>query len=94
MKKISKNNEKLSYIFLAGMKRRALQVGWSRDGVENEIEHNSLNFRATSPKFCMQVDLDRPQPFPNKKNVKNVKITKSTITRSIFELEARNFACK
>ena len=33
---------------------------------ENEIEHNSLNFQARSPKFCMQVDLDRMQP----KNVK------------------------
>ena len=52
------------------MKRRSLQIGWSQDGMgsarigtENEIEHNSFNFRARSPKFCMQVDLDRPQPF-------------------------------
>ena len=26
-----------------------------------KIDHNSLNFRARSLKFCMQVDLDRPQ---------------------------------
>ena len=85
--------------------RIAVQVGWSqtRDGTseiraENKIDHNSLNFRARSPKFCMEVDLDRPQPFLNKKRKKRKKHkaqkTKLSITRSIFELEAQNFACK
>ena len=45
----------------------------------------------------MQVDLDRPQPFPNKKRKKRKKHkaqkTKLSITRSIFELEAQNFEC-
>ena len=63
--------ELASVSLLAGAKRTALQVGWSQarhgaGGTENEIEHNSLNFRARNPKFCMQVDLDRSQPFPNK----------------------------
>ena len=45
---------------LAGAKRTALQVGWSQGrisgvGAENEFEHNSLNFGARSPKFCMVV---------------------------------------
>ena len=50
---------------LAGAKRTALQVGWSQVAGGTD----------------MQVDLDRLQPFPNKKkhkNIKNVKSTKST----------------
>ena len=34
----------------------------------SKIEHNSLNFRARSPKFGMQVDLYRPQPKSKKQN--------------------------
>ena len=42
-------------------------LGWSQEpcsgsGLENKNEHNLVNFRATSSRFCMQVDLDRPQP--------------------------------
>ena len=29
----------------------------------NKIDHNSLNFQAKRPKFCMQVDLDFLQSF-------------------------------
>ena len=46
-----------------------------RDGAENEIEHNSLNFQARSPKFCVQVDHDRPQQFRELKTFKTQKNT-------------------
>merc|ERR1712030_97253 len=54
-------------------------MGGRVGGAENKIEHNSLNFRAGSPKFCMQVDLDRPKPFPNKKSTK---VQKSSYVQS------------
>merc|ERR1712030_132610 len=73
-----------SFLLLAGAKRTALQVGWSqeaRDRAENKTEHNSLNFGARSPKFCMQVDLDRPQPFPDTKSTKVQKVQKYKSTK-------------
>merc|ERR1712030_6946 len=69
-------------------------MGGSGGGAENKIEHNSLNFRARSPKFCMQVDLDRPQPFPNKKSTKKYISTKVLITQPFFELQTPDFAWK
>ena len=70
-----------------------LVTGWDRSGAENKIEHNSLNFRARSPKFCMQVDLDRPQPFPNKlQKYKKYISTKVLITQPFFELQTPDFA--
>merc|ERR1712030_128676 len=51
-------------------------------GTENKIEHNSLNFQAINQKFCMQVDLDRPQPF--KQITKVQKSTKVLITQPFF----------
>ena len=44
--------------FLAGAKRPALQESWSQGrhgGTENKNEHNSLNFRATDSRFCMEI---------------------------------------
>merc|ERR1712030_108468 len=41
-----------------------------------------------SPKFCMQVDLDCSQPFPNKKS------TKVLITQPFFELQTPDLAWK
>ena len=63
-----------------------------RDGAEYKIEHNSLNFRARSPKFCMQVDLDRPQPF--KQSIKLQKSTEVLITQPFVELQTPDFAWK
>ena len=45
----------------------------------------------------MQVDLDRPQPFPNKKKYKSTKkyiSTKVLITQPFFELQTPDFAWK
>ena len=47
---------------------------WSQRVVDEDIKHNSVNFQARSPKFCMEVDLDLPPepmhppqlPFPPK----------------------------
>ena len=65
-------------------------------GGKNKNEHNSLNFRATSSRFCMQLDLDRPQPSLEKKDgrqkTKWPPKTKLSITQSIFKLEAPDFA--
>ena len=51
-------------VLLAGAKRTALHVTWSQEGGDrggggdggggkNKNEHNSVNFRATSSRFCM-----------------------------------------
>merc|ERR1712030_128494 len=60
------------------------------------LSNNSAIFRARSPKFCMQVDLDRPQPFRTKKVQKNKKYisTKVLITEPFFELQTPDFAWK
>ena len=57
---------------------------------------------ATNSRFCMQVDLDRPQPSLEKKNGRQKQNgrqktkwppkTKLSITQSIFKLEAPDFA--
>merc|ERR1712030_49609 len=47
-----------------------------------------------SPKFCVVVDLDRPQPFPNKKSTKKYISTKVLITQPFFELQTPDFAWK
>merc|ERR1712030_282389 len=53
--------------------------------------NNSTIFRARSPKFCMQVDLDRPQPFLNKKKYISTKVL---ITEPFFKLQTPDFAWK
>ena len=65
--------------------------------VKNKMAAKSLNFQARSPKFCMEVYLDHPQPKSKKMAAEKQNgrhKTKSSITRSIFKLEARDFACK
>ena len=42
----------------------------------------------------MEVDLDRPQPFPNKKSTKKYISTKVLITQPFFELQTPDFAWK
>merc|ERR1712030_193838 len=57
----------------------------------------SLNFGARSLKFCMQVVLDRPKPFLNKKSTKVQKkyiSTKVLITQPFFQLQPPAFAWK
>ena len=39
-------------------------------GTENKIEHNSLNFRARSPKFCMEVHMDSRNKVQKYKSTK------------------------
>ena len=60
-------------ILLAGAKRTALQIVWSqaRLGAENKIEHNSVNFRARSLKFCMEVRMDSPNKLQKYKSTKS-----------------------
>merc|ERR1712030_103839 len=47
-----------------------------------------------NPKFCMQVDLDRPQPFEQKKSTNKYISTKVLITQPFFELQTPDFAWK
>ena len=42
----------------------------------------------------MQIDLDRPKPFPNKKSTKVQKSKKVLITQPFFELQTPDFAWK
>ena len=39
-------------------------------GTENKIEHNSLNFRATDSRFCMEVRMDSPNQMTKYKSTK------------------------
>ena len=64
---------------------------------KNLIEHNSVNFQASSSRFCMVVHNDPPQLFSpkNKMTAKKTKWppkTKLSITQSIFKLEDPYFA--
>ena len=65
---------------------------------EKEIERNSLNFRARSPKFGIEVDLDGSQPKSEKQNslqkIKWPPKTKWSPNPSIFKLEAGHFPWK
>ena len=64
---------------------------------KNQIEHNSVNFQARSSRFCMAFNIDPPQKWPAKKQNGRQKTkwppkTKLSITQSIFNLEAPDFA--
>ena len=52
------------------------------------------NFQARSPKFWVEVDLDRPQPFKKLQKYKKYISTKVLITQPFFELQTPDFAWK